>query len=289
MFRRAVLVANWRFSAGMAATMLLAIVLTQADKIVVSKLLPLEQFGYYTLAWTVGNGLGMLIGPVFVAVFPRLSQLVRQESIPEITQLYHTSCQLVSAVLLPAAAVLALFSREVIWAWTGDPGTVAAIRWVVIPICIGTTLNGLMNIPFALQLAFGWTGLAVRANAIAVVVIVPLTVVMARFYGTVGAASGWALLNAGYVVFAVQAMHRRLLKTEQRKWYAVDVGLPLLGALLATIPIRAFFASPTGRGASLVLVSLAAVSALAGAAIASPSVRTQGRERLAPLWRALRA
>jgi O-antigen/teichoic acid export membrane protein len=288
-FRRAVLVANWRFSAGMAATMLLGIVLTQADKIVVSKFLSLEAFGYYTLAWTVGSGLALLIGPVFVAVFPRLSQLARQENMPEITRLYHDSCQLVSIAILPAAAVLSLFSREVIWAWTGDPATVAAIRWVIVPISVGTALNGLMNIPYALQFAFGWTRLAVWANAVGVVVIVPLTILLAKMLGTVGAAAGWALLNAGYVVFVVYAMHRRLLKTEQRKWYVVDVALPLCGSLAATLPIRVLFGSPMGRGGSLALVSVASIVALLGAAVASPIVRNQGRERLAPLWRALRA
>jgi O-antigen/teichoic acid export membrane protein len=288
-FRRSVLVANWRFSTGMAVTMLLVLLLTQSDKIVVSKLFPLKEFGYYTLAWTVGNGLGMLVGPVFVAVFPRLTQLVRQDSVPELTRLYHASCQIVSVAVLPAAAVLALFSGEVIWAWTGDRATVAALQWVVIPICIGTALNGLINIPYALQLAFGWTRLAIWANAIGVVVIIPLTVLMSRRYGTVGAASGWLLLNAGYVIFMLHAMHKRLLKDEQRAWYTVDVGLPLCGALVGALSIRALFASPAGRGGCLVLVAVAAVASVGCAGLASPFVRSHGRERLGPIWRALRA
>jgi O-antigen/teichoic acid export membrane protein len=144
---------------------------------------------------------------------------------------------------------------------------------VVIAVAIGTTLNGLMNIPYALQLAYGWTRLAAWANAIAVVVIVPLTIFLAKTYGTLGAASGWLVLNAGYVLFVVRVMHTRLLKTEQRRWYTVDVALPLSGALLAVLPIRILFGSPAGRGGSLVLVAVAAVAAVMGAATASPSIR----------------
>jgi O-antigen/teichoic acid export membrane protein len=272
-FRRSALLANWRYSAGTSITMVLAIILTQTDNVVVSKLLPLEDFGYYTLAWTLCSGLGLFVAPVFTAVFPRLTQLVRQNDTPAITRLYHSSCQLVSVALLPACAVLTLFSREFLWAWTGNLTTVAAIRPVVIAVAIGTTLNGLMNIPYALQLAYGWTRLAAWANAIAVVVIVPLTIFLAKTYGTLGAASGWLVLNAGYVLFVVRVMHTRLLKTEQRRWYTVDVALPLSGALLAVLPIRILFGSPAGRGGSLVLVAVAAVAAVMGAATASPSIR----------------
>jgi O-antigen/teichoic acid export membrane protein len=282
-FRWRVLLANWRYSVGASVITLLAMVLLQADKIIVSKLLPLAAFGYYTLAWTVGSALGLLVTPVFVAVFPRLTQLARQDDTRELAELYHTSCQLVSVVLFPAAAVLTLFSREVIWAWTGDAVTVAAVAPVVIPVAIGTTLNGLMNMPHALQLAYGWTRLAVWSTGVAVVVIVPLTVVLAKAYGTVGAATGWAVLNAGFMIFNAQAMHRRLLRSEQRQWYLGDVGLPFLGTLLAVVPIRALVMHTTGRWGTLMQLGAAAAVAMAGAGLASPALRKRGIEGVKPL------
>ena len=282
-FRKAVLLANWRYSMGSSLTTILAIVLTQADKVIVSKLLPLADFGYYTLAWTIGNALGLLVSPVFVAVFPRLTQLAGRQDTVGLARLYHSSSQLVSVALIPAAAVLSLFAREVVWAWTGDLATVAAIRPVLVAVTIGTALNGLMTIPYGLQLAHGWTRLGAWANAASVVVIVPLTVVLTKAFGTVGAASGWAVLNAAYVVFVVHAMHQRLLTSEQRAWYAVDIGGPLAGTLLALVPIRILTSPPSGRSASLLLVTAAAVVALAGAALASPIVRRAGLERLTPL------
>jgi O-antigen/teichoic acid export membrane protein len=188
--------------------------------------------------------------------------------------------------LLPAAAVLTLFSREVVWAWTGDLATVAAIRYVLIAVAIGSALNGLMNIPYALQLAYGWTRLAAWGNAIAVVVIVPLTYFLAKAFGTVGAASGWAVLNAGYVIFMVHIMHLKLLRSEQRRWYATDVGVPLIGTLIAIIPIRLLVVSPVGRVSSLVIVLVSGTAAMMGAVLASPAVRRRrfagAPERLRP-------
>jgi O-antigen/teichoic acid export membrane protein len=272
-FRRHALLATWRFSAGASLISIFAIALTQADNVVLSKLLSLAEFGYYTLAWTLGNGLSLLIAPVFVAVFPRLAQLVRKEDAAGVARLYHLSSQLVSVAVVPAAAVLILFGREVIWAWTGDLTTVVTIRSVVIAIAVGWTLNGFMNVPYALQLAYGWTALAAWSNAIAAVLLVPLTILLAKTFGMVGAAAGWGLVNVGYMMFMIQRMHRRLLPAEQRKWWAFDVGAPVLGTLLAIAPLRFLIAAPTGRGKTLILVVGVGIWAVVGAALAAPVVR----------------
>jgi len=46
-------------------------ILTQEDKIVLSRLLPLDAFGYYTLAATLAAGLMLIVGPIVNLAFPR--------------------------------------------------------------------------------------------------------------------------------------------------------------------------------------------------------------------------
>ncbi len=66
----------WRFAAGMSGISISAIILTQLDKVILSKLLSLEMFGYYTLAGVVSSVVPiMLAGPIFNAVFPRFTSL----------------------------------------------------------------------------------------------------------------------------------------------------------------------------------------------------------------------
>lgn len=45
-----------RFAAGMTGIAALSLILTQADKLLVSKLFSLRIFGYYALAWSVASG-----------------------------------------------------------------------------------------------------------------------------------------------------------------------------------------------------------------------------------------
>jgi O-antigen/teichoic acid export membrane protein len=284
-FRLSVLATNWRFSTGMFLISILAIILLQADKLIVSKLLSLEQFGYYTLAWIVGSALANLINPIFVAVFPRLTQLVKQKDLAELTRVYHMSCQLLSVLVLPAAAVLAIFSREALVAWSGDPRLVTEASRAVTIVAIGSALNGLMNMPYALQLAFGWTRLTVVTNTISIVVVVPLEYWLAKRYGMAGAAAGWVVLNGGYVVFQLQAVHMRLLRGEQWRWYFVDVGLPLLAVATVLVPARVLLSAPHSRIAIAGQLFAVGGAAVLAAAMSAPELRRRGLTFLPARWR----
>jgi hypothetical protein len=98
---------------------------------------------------------------------------------------------------------------------------------------IGTALNGLMCLPLALQLAYGWTKLAFHINVVAGLIIAPSIILMASLYGGVGAAFIFVTLNGGFALVGIQLMHGRLLKGEQWRWMIEDVGLPLVVSLAA--------------------------------------------------------
>jgi O-antigen/teichoic acid export membrane protein len=287
-FRWSVLAANWRFSTGMLLISILATVLTQTDKIVVSKLLTLEQFGYYTPAGVVAGALANLVSPIFLAVFPRLTQLVKQGDLRELRRVYHAACQLMSVIVLPAGAVLALFSREAVLAWTGDPRTVEMVSRAVGVMAIGSSLNGLMNVPYALQIAYGWTRLAIMTNLVAVVVMLPLEYWLAKHHGMVGAASGWMILNAGYFVIQLQIMHVRLLPGEQWRWYLLDVGLPMVGVAAVLLPARILLHAPQGRLAICAYLGTLVGVAMVTAATTVPDLRARALKLLTQ-WRPQRS
>jgi O-antigen/teichoic acid export membrane protein len=233
-FRMDALQRIWRFAAGIGGISILATILTQLDKVILSKLLTLSQFGYYVFAATVAGILYRLIGPVFTAYYPRLTELVSVDSQAETKRTYHQGSQLMAAVLLPLAFTLVFFSREILELWTGDPVIVTNSYILVSVLVIGNTLNGLMHMPYALQLAHGWTRLAFYSNLVAVIVLAPAIFYAASVWGPVGAAGVWVVLNGGYLLISVQFMHTRLLKTEKWRWYIHDLGIPLVTVLFVT-------------------------------------------------------
>ena len=232
-FRLTLLHKNWRFAAGMTGIALLATVLTQLDKVILSKFLSLESFGYYVLAFNVCNGLGMLVQPIFFAVFPRLSQLAVVKDEAAAASLYHKTCQLLAVVVLPVAITLIFFSREALLLWIRNPVTVEHTHLLLSVIMVGSAFNSIMTLPYMLQLAYGWTRLSIIKNVIAVSAAVPLLMWMIIRYDAMGGAIVWIAINGGYFLFEVPFTHRQLLKHEMRRWYLQDNLLPI-GLITAT-------------------------------------------------------
>ena len=272
-FQKQLLKGIWRFTAGMSGITILALILTQMDKIILSKMLSLEMFGYYALASMVAMSLCNLFTPVFCSIYPRLTQLVSIDDQEELKRLYHESCQFVAVLILPVAIVVALFSNEILLLWTRNP-TTAENTYILVSILIcGTALNGLMYLPFALQLAFGWISLSLFKNVISVILFVPLIIYMAVHYGTTGAAMAWFALNMGDIVFVIPLMHRRLLRKEKWRWYLQDVCLPLVVCVFVAGIGRMLIREPMSQ--YMLLLYLIIISALTAgtAAIVTPVTR----------------
>jgi O-antigen/teichoic acid export membrane protein len=210
----------------------LGFILIQSDRLVLSRLLPLDQFGTYVLVATVAATLSRLSNPFFSALYPRYSGLVAAGDHETLVTLYHGSNQLLAVVVVPVAAVLAFFSGDVLRLWTHDPALATKGAPVLSMLVVGTALNGMMSLPYALQLAHGWTRLGLYQNVVAVSLVVPASWWLSRHFGAIGAAATWTALNAGYVLIGIPMMHRRLLETEMWAWYRRD----MLGAIAVAIP-----------------------------------------------------
>lgn len=284
----------WRFAAGMSTISIASLLLTQMDKLILSRMLSMEHFGYYSLASTVAGSLYVLTAPFFDALFPTFSRLAALENTESLKRLYHASSQLVSVILLPATVVLALFSSEILLLWTGAPSIADNASQVVTILAIGTAFNGLMSLPYALQLASGWTRLSAYSNAVAAAVLVPFMVVMTLRYGTIGAALVWPILNIGYVLITLQIMHRRILSGELRQWYHHDVGLPALACSISAIVLRWLLGTPTSMIGIAIIVAVTYLIALLCAAAVTPvtanwmRVAMRNNLRRGMLWRTIR-
>ena len=273
-FQKQLLKGIWRFTAGMSGISIFAVILTQLDKVILSKMLSLEMFGYYMLASVVAMSLSRLFAPVFLSIYPRFTQLVSLDDQERLKKLYHKSCQFISVLILPVAIVIAFFSYEVILLWTQSPKTAEQTHRIVSILICGTALNGLMHLPYALQLAFGWTRLSFFKTLIAVILLVPLIIYMTTHYGATGAAIAWLVLNLGMFFFEIPIMHRRLLRTEKWRWYWQDVGLPLLACILMTGLGRIFISGPMSQYMMLLYLIIISVLTLGIAAIATPVTRS---------------
>lgn len=262
-----------RFAGGMATITLLALLLTQVDKLLLSGLLSLEQFGYYALAGVVAGGLAQLITPMNAAIYPKFTELVTRHDDVALIKTYHDSCQLMSAVIIPPALILAAFAKPVLLLWTGNHALTAAVAPILSLLVLGTLFNGFMNIPYMLQLAHGWTGYAIRVNVVAVAIIIPAILWAVPRYGAIGAAWIWIALNAAYVLIGIHFMYRRLLPEQKWRWYWESITKPLLTGAIVAFGLAYIMPVSQGRLDAVVTVLLASICVSVSVVLVLSSLR----------------
>lgn len=237
-FQHGLLVKNWKFTAGVSGITVLGTILTQADKVILAKMMSLEAFGYYVLAFNVASSLSLVTIPMFSALFPKFSQFIMEKKPAELSALYHNGCRFLSILTFSIALTLAFFSREILQIWIRDAVTVERTHLLLSVVVIGTALNALMILPYTIQMAFGWTKLILYQNTVSLLILIPAMFCMIGKYGAVGAAIVWVALNVTYLVFQIPLMHRRLLRGEMSRWYVSDVGVPFVIILAVVLPSK---------------------------------------------------
>jgi O-antigen/teichoic acid export membrane protein len=273
-FNQNLLRSIWRFAAGMSGISISALILMQLDKLILSKLLNLEMFGYYTLAGVVSGVVPtLLVGPIFNALFPRFTSLVAVQDEPALKLLYHQGSQLMAVLVLPVAVVLAFFSFDLVLLWTGSAKMAGTVSPIVSVLVVGMAINALMTLPYALQLSHGWTSIGLRINALLIITLVPMIYYMTLHYGALGAAEVWIVLNIIYMIIGVPSTHRRFLKGEMNRWFSVDILPPLSAALLIGGIGRWLIYSPMPPSTTIISLVVLLLGSLLSAALVASEVR----------------
>ena len=223
----------WRFATGMALSSVASVLMSNADRLALSKLLPTTELGKYSIAFTATGLLQLGIQPFYRAFFPRYAELVASGDVERLRAEYFRSCQLVASVVIPLGIVGYVFAPTLFVGWLGrpEPTVVAVFRLLL----IGITCSGLMWLPAAFQQANGWTKLHASMIAGALMVGAPLMVLAIQTYGVAGATVVWVLHGTSGLTIELWIMHRHLLVGDLLRWYRTV----LLPPLLITAPIVA--------------------------------------------------
>jgi O-antigen/teichoic acid export membrane protein len=241
-FRLTLLKGLWKYSAGMALTALSAVMLANADRIALSKMVSTAEFGRYAVAFTATGLLQLAIQPFYRAFFPRYSQLMSlgEAQSRTLRKEYFQSCQMMAATIIPLCILGWVYAPQIFNAWLGksDETIVDVFRWLL----IGITCSGLMWLPAAMQQVHSWTSLHTAMIGGALIIGVPIMVWAIDVYGTVGATVVWVLHGVSDITLGLWLMHRRLLLGDLFAWYRsvllvpLMVGIPLVGVSWFLMP-----------------------------------------------------
>lgn len=264
---------NGRYALGMCSISAIAFLLTQADKLAMSKMLPLSALGQYQLAYRYTAWIAMIQVAFNSALLPSLAADHASGEHDRLAMRNSKATQLtVFAVTLPVA-VMAFFGVrvfELIHAPVPElTGRVAGL------LGIGFLLNAASSSSLSVVAASGRPGMPLAVILVGLAIYLPSLALLLARQGIAGAAWAWIVLNAYYVVVLVPLVQRRVLGSGLTTLLRRDV-LPFAALGAATFG-TAWLVATRGSAATawVALVAAGAVYAIAGFRLLLPDLRDQ--------------
>lgn len=224
------------FSTAMAMASLVWVVVSQTDKLLLSSLLPLADYGWFSLAVLAAGGVLVLTGPIAVALMPRLTALHGQGNDDAMLTLYRHATQWAGLLVWPACFVLAWYAEQVLWVWTGNAELAVQAAPTLRLYALGNAAMALGAFPYYLQFAKGQLRLHLLGTGLFVLMLLPCLFWAVGRYGALGAGWTWLAVNLVYLALWVPLVHARQLRGLHRRWLLHDVApiaLLAMGGALA--------------------------------------------------------
>jgi O-antigen/teichoic acid export membrane protein len=263
----------WKFASGMIMITFLSLISSQIDKVLISKMLTLSEFAYYSLAATIAGSFYMLIAPITQAFYPKFCELYASSKMNELADAYHTGAQLVTTVAGSAALIIIFYTKNLCELWGLDVEVANKIEPIIILLVLGNLINSLSHTPYQIQLAHGWTNLALRLSIGLTVIILPALFIILPKYGIEGAGWLWICLTTTYIIISAQFMYNYILKNEKWHWYWNDIILPLGVSLLVIAMIKYLFPHVEDNISQIVQIIISGAAALLASLVSSSHIR----------------
>lgn len=207
------------FALTIALTSSIWVLFTQLDKFVLSGILTLSDYGYFTLAVLVAGGILQLSAPVSAPIMPRMARLEAEKQYEQMRQVYLNATQFISVIVVTAGIVLAGIARPVLYAWTGDSALAEQAAPVLSLYALGNALLALAAFPYYLQYAKGNLRYHLIGNVVSILILVPAVIWAATHYGAIGAGWVWLIMQFSYLVFWVSFVHSKIEPNINLIWF----------------------------------------------------------------------
>jgi O-antigen/teichoic acid export membrane protein len=225
------------FALAIAFTSGLWILVTQVDKLLLSNILPLREYGFFSLVVILSGGLMMLSAPIGTAIRPRLVLLISQGKDDQMLSLYRKATQFVAVIGFSITGVVSMYSSELIYMWTGNQ---EAANWggpILSWYSLGNGVLLILAFQYYIQFAYGNLKYHVRGNLYFGAFQVICMALAVYNYGAIGAGITWFALQLFFLSFWPGFIHSKFAPGLHLNWITTDVIKPLMSTILGFVVI----------------------------------------------------
>lgn len=246
------------FAGGMMWIAIVSSLNTQIDKILVSKMFSLTEFGYYSLASMLSLVPVAFATPIAVAFYPFVTKHVANRNKVQEVLGYEIYGQWIAFMGALGALGIAFFAPHLLEIWLQDSNLPPVFAEITALLAIGSLFLCLGIPSFYLSLAHGESWLIAKLVTITLLASIPLMIVCVQKYGLLGITFPWIILNFANLLLMIIIATRRHLGLGYISCLGRTLGLPVaivffpfLGAhymssALQVSPFWAFFLACAG-------------------------------------------
>lgn len=202
----------WRFALSFNIVGVLGTILSQSDRLVIGRYLPLDQLGYYSIANTAAGAMPLISNSVSVAIFPRFSSQAVLDEKENLRRNFHNAQQVISFPTTGLAFIIFFYSREIISIWIRTPLIVDESWKALTILSIAFLLNSILNPAYTMLIAFGYIRIPLIVNFVNLCFFLPLMVLLIPKWGIVAAASIWLSQNLIAFIAYVYFSNKKILQ-----------------------------------------------------------------------------
>lgn len=170
------------FSLQLSTLSILWVIVSQSDKLALTRFMPLSQYGMYSVAVSVISVLAILSDPLNQYLQPRLTKYYHDNDLNAYTFVYFSAFKFIVVMTVPLSAFLLFFSKQTIFFWSNDSFLANEVAKYLPWLFIGGVFAIYSNFIFLLLYSFGELKKHTLVYAIYSIFVVPLNVYIASKY-----------------------------------------------------------------------------------------------------------
>lgn len=226
------------FATGIAYTGGIWIILSQSDKLLLSNILTLTEYGYFTIVILIANGVQQLISPLYQAIEPRIICLINEKKVDEMLNMYKKASQFMSIFMFSIVGIVCTFSYEIIYAWTNN---IKLAQWgggILFWYVLGNGVLAISGLQYLLQFAYGSLKMHVQYNTIFAIISLPIIIFTAYHYSAIGVAFIWFILRVVSFLVWVPIVHHKFAPGIHKNWLLNDICPILVSSIIYLLIIK---------------------------------------------------
>lgn len=225
----------WPYALGMMCMAMIGALNTQLDKMLVSKLLPIKELGYYSLASIFAQVPLIVATPIMLAVFPQITKEIVNKNYSEAKGLFERYSFIIAGVISVITFVLIFYANDLIYIWTGDEVIANKITDIARILIAGGFFLALQLTSYYLSLANSHTLTSIILGILSVGFFLFAIAPFIKEFGLLGATMPWFIANLVVFVLLSAIIIFKFLKGNYLNWLVMNNIVPTLCSFLISL------------------------------------------------------